>query len=74
MISKELGLEVSTQQAVAAMELKEMTANPANIQALEEIEKLAAHFYPVEKDHKVSLMVCDSSEDILLSTDPVLLR
>jgi signal transduction histidine kinase len=74
MISKELGLEVSAQQAVAAMDLKQMSANPLEVKALEEIEKLAEHFYPVEKDHKVSLKVSDSSKDILFSTDPVLLR
>jgi signal transduction histidine kinase len=74
MISKELGLEVSAQQAVAAMELRQMSAHPSNVKALEEVEKLAEHFYPVEKDHKVRLKVSRKSEDMLFSTDPVLLR
>lgn len=74
MISKELGLEVSAQQAVATMELKKMSAHPCDVQALEEIQKLAAHFYPVEKDHKVKLQVSQDSKEILFSTDPVLLR
>ena len=74
MISKELGLEVSAQQAVATMELKKMSAHPADVQSLEEIEKLAAHFYPVEQDHKVKLQVSKDSKNILFSTDPVLLR
>lgn len=74
MISKELGLEISAQQAVAAMDLKQMTANPSEVRSLEEVEKLAAHFYPVEKNHKVTLVVEDSSQDILFTTDPVLLR
>ena len=51
-----------------------MSANPADVQALEEIQNLAEHFNPVEKDHKVSLKVSDSSKDILFSTDSVLLR
>jgi signal transduction histidine kinase len=74
MISKELGLEVSAQQAVATMELKNMSAHPSEVQALEEIKKLAAHFYPVEKNHKVRLEVSNTAKDILFSTDPVLLR
>ena len=74
MISKELGLEVSAQHAVATMELKKMSAHPADVQPLQEIEKLAAHFYPVEKDHQVKLKVSEDSEDIQFSTDPVLLR
>ena len=74
MISKELGLEVSAQQAVATMDLKNMSAHPSDVQALEEIKKLAAHFYPVEKNHKVRLEVSDTAKDILFSTDPVLLR
>lgn len=74
MISKELGLEVSAQQAVAAMELKQMSANPSEVKSLKEIEKLTAHFFPVQKNHKVTLVVDDSSKNILFSTDPVLLR
>lgn len=74
MISKELGLEVSAQQTIGSMEMQKMSAQPTNVQALEEIKKLAAHFYPVEKDHGVTLKVSDSSKEIMLNTDPVLLR
>lgn len=74
MISKELGLEVSAQQTVGSMEIQKMSAQPTNVQALEEVQKLAAHFYPVEKDHGVTLKICESSKEIMLNTDPVLLR
>ncbi len=74
MISKELGLEVSAQQTIGSMEMQKMSAQPSNVEALVEIQKLAAHFYPVEKDHGVTLKVCDSSKEITLNTDPVLLR
>jgi signal transduction histidine kinase len=74
MISKELGLEVSAQQAVVSMEMKKMSARPTEVNALIEIEKLAAHFYPVEKDHGVKLKISEEAKEIILFTDPVLLR
>ncbi|MCZ6672520.1 MAG: PAS domain-containing sensor histidine kinase [Verrucomicrobia bacterium] len=74
MISKELGLEVSAQQTVAALDIKNMSAQPSDVHSLEEIEKLATHFYPVEKNYDVKLRICDTSKDCTFSTDPVLLR
>lgn len=74
MISKELGLELAAQQAVASMELKKVSAHPTEVHALEEIQKLAKHFYPVEKIHQVTLAVSDSAKNATLNTDPVLLR
>ncbi|MDA0349571.1 MAG: HAMP domain-containing sensor histidine kinase [Verrucomicrobia bacterium] len=74
MISRELGLEVSAQQAVASMEMKKMSAKPTEVNALTEVEKLAAHFYPVEKDHGVKLEISEDATEIILFTDPVLLR
>jgi len=74
MISRELGLEVAAQQAVAAMEMKKMSAQPTEVYALIEIEKLTNHFYPVEKDHGVKLVISEEATEIILYTDPVLLR
>lgn len=74
MISKELGLEISAQQAIASMELNKMEAQPEKVESLNEIQNLASHFYPLVKLNEISLNICATSKDLIVYTDPVLLR